>query len=141
MPHSPRKILKKRLRSAVIYCVALFLMIYVLADVSVLETIHGSEIVGIPALHHSVDEHGCVLSQSESSQSEQASFSETDEHNSNEDCSGEGECLVCSHIVVSYVDFNLSQLGELKAPQPIIYYECDKPKSASFDIFHPPKSA
>ena len=135
----------KKVKKATIYLVAVLLVLYVLADVSVLQIIHGSENVGIPASHHSIDEDGCLDRdpQSNSTQSTQANLSKTDEHhNSDEDCSDEGECFAsCSHIVVSYFSFNSSPLSEIRTGQSIVHYENRKPKSDPSDIFHPPQTA
>lgn len=137
--------LLKQTKTAAISVVALLLVLYVLADVTILQIVHGNESVGIPAPHHLIDHDGCnsLENNSSSNLQTQSSISTADDHhNSNEDCSGEGECLAsCSHIVVSY--FRLASSSFVMAwNRPIaIHAEETAPKSHPSDIFHPPQTA
>jgi len=140
-----QNILIHKTRKAIISVVAVFLVIYILADVSVLQIVHGSENVGIPPQHHSVDADGCLSENKRSStyESKQTNFSQTDKHhNSDEDCSDEGECIAsCSHIIVSYFTFNPSAYKETRQSQRPVDRENTTPMSEPSDIFHPPQIA
>jgi len=132
------------IRKAAINAVALLLVLYVLADVSVLQIVHGNEVVGIPARHHLVDDDGCnsLISQPGSKSESQASFRRADSHQSDEGCFGGDECLAsCSHIVVSYFHFASTSLLEAWNTSLIIANEDTAPKSLPSDIFHPPQFA
>lgn len=135
----------QKIRKAINSVVAVFFVIYILADVSVLQIVHGSENVGIPPQHHSVDADGCLSRNNRSSthESKQASFSQTDKHhNSDEDCSDEGECLAsCSHIIVSYFAFNPPIDLENGITHNPLDRENTTPMSEPSDIFHPPQIA
>jgi hypothetical protein len=135
----------KKARKATINIVALFFIVFALADVSVLQAYHGNELVGIPAEHHNVQDNDCIAEKTQlnSSHDKQTRISAHNQHNnSNEDCSGEGECLAgCSHIIVSYFVFNPCLQYEIIKPQPTSFHENTIPKSEPTAIFHPPKTA
>ena len=145
MDFRTRQILIKRSKKAVIYLVALFFVLYVLADVSVLQAVHGSEVMGIPPAHHSADMSGNKPGEvsRESDRKDQLSFSKADEHgDANEDCNDDDNCLAgCSHIVVSYFVFASRSTVEIKQNQNILRHENTIPMSEPSDIFHPPKTA
>jgi hypothetical protein len=145
MDFSSRQLLGEKAKRMAVYLVALFLMLYVMADVSVLQAIHGSEIAGIPPAHHATEnpretpeelslapnnEHGAGLSNSDS------------RNNSNEDCSDADNCLAsCSHIIVSYFVFANHSGAEIKQLQDTFFRENMTPKSEPSDVFHPPETA
>lgn len=132
------------MRNVAINAVALLLILYVLADVSVLQIVHGNEVVGILARHHLVDNDGCnfLESRSRSEFESQESFRRTDNHERDEGCFGGDECLAsCSHIVVGYFHFTSTSLLEAWNTSVIIANEDTAPKSHHSDIFHPPQFA
>lgn len=135
----------KRTKKATISVVALLLVLYVLADVTILQVVHGSESLGIPAQHHLVDDDGCNSVETNSSfnpQTQTSISTADDHHNSNEDCSGEGECLAsCSHIIVSYFRFASSSFVVARNRPIMIHSEETAPKSHPTEIFHPPQLA
>ncbi len=133
----------KKIKGATIYVVALFFIVFALADLSVLQAYHGNENVGIPAEHHTYQDDDCSQEKPlDSTQSEQPSISSHDEHhNQDDDCSDKGECLAgCSHIIVSYFVFNANVFSEVRQTQESLFYENTTPKSEPTSIFRPPRT-
>jgi hypothetical protein len=135
----------KTLKKATVYSVALFIVVFALADVSVLQAYHGNESIGIPPAHHSTQENDCPaeLTQTGTDQTNaDTPFLTNHNHNSDEDCSGEGECLAsCSHIVVGYFVFEPFVYCETTLNQNSLHRENTTPKSELSAIFRPPQIA
>lgn len=135
----------KTIKKAIVYSVALFIIVFALADVSILQAYHGNESMGIPPSHHTAQENDCPdeLTQMRTDQtnSDTAFFTNHD-HNSEQDCSGEGECLAsCSHIVVGYFVFEPFIYSETPLSQNSLHREDTTPKSEPTSIFRPPQTA
>ncbi len=139
------QLLMKRCRKPAIKAVAFLIVLYVLADVTVLQSVHGSENIGIPARHNLLYDDGCRAGEFrlDSNQTTNPSVSDPDNHqDSNEDCSDEGGCLAsCSCIVVSYFRFTSSLFATTAIMANVSHIEESAPKSDPADIFHPPKTA
>ncbi len=135
----------KVIRKATVYSVALFIVVFALADVSVLQAYHGNETIGIPPANHTAQEKDCPdeLTQMSTDQTNSdTAFFTNHNHNSDEECSGEGECLAsCSHIVVGYFVFSTHILSVTEQTQTPLFYDRIIPNSESASVFRPPQTA
>ncbi|MCB1024680.1 MAG: hypothetical protein KDB79_09835 [Acidobacteria bacterium] len=133
------------MKKATVYSVALFIVVFALADVSFLQAYHGNESMGIPPAHHTGQENDCPeeLNQKKTIQTNSdATFFTNHDHNSEKDCSDEGECLAsCSHIVVGCFVFESFVCCETPLSQNSLHRENTTPKSELSAIFRPPQIA
>lgn len=136
------------MKKATIYSLALFIIVFALADVSILQAYHGNESLGILPTHHTEEKIDCEFEVN--SAYNFTDLNETDtpffidhQHNSDTDCPGESECLAsCSHIIICYFVFNTDELlSKYRQPRNPSFQENTTPKSEPADIFHPPKAA
>ena len=135
----------KLMKKVTIHSVALFIIVFALADVSILQAYHGNETLGIPPAHHSEQKADCgdkILEIKKDGTTSDTPFFTNHDHNSETDCQGEGECLAsCSHVIVSYFGFNANQFKVDSTLQNPLSHEVTSPKSEPADIFHPPQLA
>ena len=135
----------KFMKRATIYSLALFFVIFALAEVSVLQAFCGNEALGIPPTHHSEQKQDCedeIFLNAEYESNSEIPFVTNHNHNSEKDCPGEVECLAnCSHIIVSYFGFHTNIFKVNNTIHNPNSYEITTPQSEPTDIFHPPQSA
>ena len=134
----------KQIKDALIHLVASLLVMFALADISILQAYHGNEAIGINAKDHTSQENHCAdeKSQIDPDQVQQDSISQFgDGHGSKDRCSDETECLAgCCHVAVCYFLFDNHFDSETLADNNPLLHEETTPKFHPTDIFHPPQA-
>jgi hypothetical protein len=133
---------KSNFKRTIIKCVALLFVIYVFADITVLQAYCGNEAIGIPPAHHlsaqnnesqKVDNNVSINNQNYSQPSNQES-----EQDCNDDC-----CFCCSsHITLGYFAFEprvtvFAKNNSLHSS----FHENKHSYSALNSLFRPPRIA
>lgn len=137
--------LKNTLKMAISDILAIAIIVFALADISVLQAYHGNETLGIPAEHHQTQESNCAQENTRKSLDEQRTdiiSRHGDQHEPDGGCAGEAECLAgCSHSVIGFFVLNTNDFPEIILSKNSIIHEETDSKSAPSDIFHPPQKA
>ncbi len=136
----------KALKKATVYSVALFFVVFALAEVSILQAFCGNEAVGIPPSHHITQEtEDCPVELTKNDFNHENSKSPSvtsHNHDTDEDCFGETECLgCCSHVTISQFVFHQYVALNFKNIPNILFYENNIPKSELTSVFRPPQTA
>ncbi|MGI8543955.1 MAG: hypothetical protein ACR2MD_10835 [Aridibacter sp.] len=134
----------KTLKKATVYSVALFIVVFALAEVSILQAYCGNESIGIPPAHHTEQIKDCPdeVSQTNTVRTDSDNSFTNHNHNSedNDDCND--ECLGnCSHIILGYFEFLPFISKETKQVENPLFYENTIPNSESTSLFRPPQTA
>lgn len=120
---------------------AAFIVVYALADVSVLQAYCGNETVGIPAAEHQPKTDTPNADTHDPKGSNHVDrLNHLPDSQDEEPCSGDQECFgSCSHLVVSRVTVDLSQASSLKVSDKIDSYSGLYSIRIAVSPFHPPK--
>jgi|CXWL01.1.fsa_nt_gi hypothetical protein len=119
---------------------ALFILLYALADVSVLQAYCGNESMGIPPDHHS------VLRANDSAQSEHDTCSESGKADCRQtpdekEYDHHHECFCWHQIIVGFYHFNPVLFTESLRTQPSVSYDEQYSDSSLTHLFRPPQLA
>lgn len=131
--------IKIRIRRKLISLMALLFVIYVLADVSVLQAYCGNEAIGIPPDHHLSDaRHHPDRSNDSPCSAEQADCQRVpDDH----EYDHHHQCFGWQQVVAAFYSFEPGTADQLSKAQPPIFYEDLHSNSALSHLFRPPRTA
>jgi hypothetical protein len=133
---------KYKFRRIAIKCVALLFVMYVLADITVLQVYCGNEAIGIPPAHHLSAQNNEVRKVDKSVSVNDQNYSQPSNQESEQDC-GDDCCFCCSsHITLGYSVFQSGTATFVKNNrQRSISYENKHSYSALNSLFRPPRIA
>lgn len=134
----------KTLKKATIYTVALFIIVFALAEVSILQAYCGNEAIGIPPAHHTEQIEDCPVevSQTNTIQTDSHNSFTNHNHNSNDESDCNDECLGnCAHVILGYFGFLPFTSKNIELMQNPIFYESTIPTSELTNLFRPPRTA
>jgi hypothetical protein len=126
---------KSILKRIFIKCVALFFVIYALADVSILQAYCGNESVGIPPAYHFSKE------KNDSTEDIADNFQQPHEQKDSEQDCGDDCCICSSHVVINSYNVESSLVKLAKIAPKTTSYENRYPNSELRNLFRPPQIA
>lgn len=119
---------------------ALFILLYAVADVSVLQVYCGNEALGIPPDHHMSDlGHDLAqLTDNPCSDADQADCQQVpDDH----DYDHRHQCFGWQQVVVAFYSFELGSAAKFTRVHPPVFYQDLHTNSALSHLFRPPRTA
>jgi hypothetical protein len=131
--------IKVRSWSTVTRFLALFILVYAVADISVLQVYCGNESLGIPPEHHAVsishvnDHSADICEVNDQFGCEQP----TDDH----DYDHRHQCFCWQQVVVAFVSFDLGSVTKFTRVHPPVFYEDLHSDSAPTHLFRPPRTS
>ncbi len=134
----------KIIKKATVYSVALFIVVFALAEVSILQAYCGNEAIGIPPAHHTEQNKDCPedISQTNTVKIDSDNSFTNHNHNSDDDDECDDECLGnCAHIILGYFEFLPFISKETKQVQNPLFYENTIPTLDPTSLFRPPQTA
>lgn len=134
----------KSLKKATIYSVALFIVVFALAEVSILQAYCGNEAIGIPPAHHTDQKKDCPdeISQTNTVKTDSDNSFTNHNHNSDDEDDCDEECLGnCAHVILGYFEFLPFISEETKQVQKPLFYENTILTSDPTSLFRPPQTA
>ncbi len=134
----------KIIKKATVYSVALFIVVFALAEVSILQAYCGNEAIGIPPAHHTEQIKDCPdeINQTNTVKTDLDNSFTNHNHNSDDEGDCEDECQGnCTHIILGYFEFLPFISKETKQVQNPLFYENTIPTLDPTSLFRPPQTA
>ncbi len=118
---------------------ALFILLYAIADVSVLQVYCGNEALGIPPEHHITDlgHHLDRPNEAPCDANDADCHQIPDDH----DYDHQHQCFCWQNVVLAFVSFDLGLATELAEANPPVFFENLHSNSALSHLFRPPRTA
>lgn len=137
---SSRLKLQKKWRHKLTSLVALFFVVYALADVSILQVYCGNEAVGIPPLHHSAAQADHIIS---GEQHTCSAFADSDckQIPDDHEYDHQHECFCSQHAVVGFYFLGPSTASVFVNSGPPVFYESTHSISSLTHLFRPPQTS
>ncbi len=120
--------------------VALFFVLYMLADVSVLQAYCGNEMVGIPPAHHSIEQTNDLIQDKQETCTE-STKADCRQSPDNQDSNHHHECFCWQQVVVGFFLFKTALSAESQRTSLPAFYENKHPNSDLSGFFRPPRTA
>lgn len=135
---------QRLIKMAAIKVLAAFLILYALADVSVLQAYCGNEAIGMPPADHLLNrtsEDFKVFKTDTVKSHGSESVSRSSRSDVESPCPGDAECFGnCPHIVISLTLVDLESRSTVPDRSDIPWYNSRFTQSDLTPLFHPPKS-
>lgn len=119
---------------------AVFFVLYALADVTALQAYCGNEMVGIPPAHHSVESTNNSI-QSEQETCTESKKADCQQSPDNQDYDHHHECFCWHQVIVGFFLFNSTLFTELPKTLSPVFYENKYSNSDLSGFFRPPQTA